>query len=75
MPEVHGAACPLSAPAGARRIRLADRRLESESGTHMSIALEDVYKPSDDVVAREIEGEIIIGPWSPASAMPIGPPE
>ena len=28
----------------------------------MSIALEDVYKPSDDVVAREIEGEIIIVP-------------
>ena len=34
----------------------------------MSIALEDVYKPSDDVVAREIEGEIISGPWSPAAA-------
>jgi len=28
----------------------------------MSIALENVYKPSDDVVAREIEGEIIIVP-------------
>jgi hypothetical protein len=28
----------------------------------MSIALEGVYKPSDDVVAREIEGEIIIVP-------------
>jgi hypothetical protein len=28
----------------------------------MSIALEDVYKPSDDIVAREIEGEIIIVP-------------
>jgi hypothetical protein len=28
----------------------------------MSIALEDVYKPSEDVVAREIEGEIIIVP-------------
>ena len=28
----------------------------------MSIAMEDVYKPSDDVVAREIEGEIIIVP-------------
>ncbi len=28
----------------------------------MSIALEDVYKPSGDVVAREIEGEIIIVP-------------
>ena len=34
----------------------------------MSIALEDVYKPSDDIVAREIEGEIISGPWSPGSA-------
>jgi hypothetical protein len=28
----------------------------------MSIALENVYKPSDDVVAREIEGELIIVP-------------
>ena len=28
----------------------------------MSISAEDVYKPSDDVVAREIEGEIIIVP-------------
>ena len=28
----------------------------------MSIALEDVYRPSGDVVAREIEGEIIIVP-------------
>ena len=28
----------------------------------MSIALDNVYKPSDDVVAREIEGEIIIVP-------------
>ena len=28
----------------------------------MSISLEDVYKPSGDVVAREIEGEIIIVP-------------
>ena len=28
----------------------------------MSIALEGVYKPSEDVVAREIEGEIIIVP-------------
>jgi hypothetical protein len=28
----------------------------------MSIALENIYKPSDDVVAREIEGEIIIVP-------------
>jgi hypothetical protein len=28
----------------------------------MSIALENVYKPSEDVVAREIEGEIIIVP-------------
>ena len=28
----------------------------------MSIALEDVYKPSDDVVGREFEGEIIIAP-------------
>ena len=28
----------------------------------MSITLEDVYKPSDDIVAREIEGEIIIVP-------------
>ena len=34
----------------------------------MSIALENVYKPSGDVVAREIEGEIISGPWSPALA-------
>ncbi|GEM_PF-2755143 len=34
----------------------------------MSIALEDVYEPSGDVVAREIEGEIISGPWSPGSA-------
>jgi hypothetical protein len=28
----------------------------------MSISVEDVYRPSDDVVAREIEGEIIIVP-------------
>ena len=28
----------------------------------MSISTEGVYKPSDDVVAREIEGEIIIVP-------------
>ena len=28
----------------------------------MSISAEDVYKPSKDVVAREIEGEIIIVP-------------
>jgi len=28
----------------------------------MNIALEDVYKPSGDVVAREIEGEIVIAP-------------
>jgi len=28
----------------------------------MRIALEGVYEPSDDVVAREIEGEIIIVP-------------
>ena len=28
----------------------------------MSITLENVYKPSGDVVAREIEGEIIIVP-------------
>ena len=28
----------------------------------MSISAEDVYGPSDDVVAREIEGEIIIVP-------------
>jgi hypothetical protein len=28
----------------------------------MSISTQDVYKPSDDVVAREIEGEIIIVP-------------
>ena len=28
----------------------------------MSISAVDVYKPSDDVVAREIEGEIIIVP-------------
>jgi hypothetical protein len=28
----------------------------------MTIALENVYRPSDDVVAREIEGEIIIVP-------------
>ena len=28
----------------------------------MSISAEGVYKPSDDVVAREIEGEIIIVP-------------
>jgi len=34
----------------------------------MSIALEDVQKPSGDVVARETEGEISSGPWSPAAA-------
>ena len=28
----------------------------------MSIALEDTYKPSDDVVAREIEGDLSIVP-------------
>ena len=28
----------------------------------MSISVDDVYRPSDDVVAREIEGEIIIVP-------------
>jgi hypothetical protein len=28
----------------------------------MSISLSDVFKPSEDVVAREIEGEIIIVP-------------
>ena len=28
----------------------------------MNISTQDVYKPSDDVVAREIEGEIIIVP-------------
>ena len=28
----------------------------------MSIALQDVYKPSGDIVAREIEGELIIVP-------------
>jgi hypothetical protein len=28
----------------------------------MSIELQNVYKPSDDIVAREIEGEIIIVP-------------
>jgi hypothetical protein len=28
----------------------------------MGISAENVYKPSDDVVAREIEGEIIIVP-------------
>ena len=28
----------------------------------MSITLENVYKPSGDVVAREIEGEIVIAP-------------
>ena len=39
-----------------------------ESGAPMSLALEDVYKPSDDVVAGEIEGEIISGPWPPAAA-------
>ena len=26
----------------------------------MSISLENVYKPLDDVVAREIEGEMVI---------------
>jgi len=34
----------------------------------MGIAPDDTDKPPDDVVAREIEGEIISGPWSPALA-------
>jgi hypothetical protein len=34
----------------------------------MSIALEDVYRPSGDVVAREIEGEIVSRPWLQESA-------
>ncbi len=34
----------------------------------MSIALEDVHRPPGDVVARELEGAIISGPWSPAAA-------
>jgi hypothetical protein len=28
----------------------------------MAISAEDIYKPSDDIVAREIEGEVIIVP-------------
>jgi hypothetical protein len=36
--------------------------LDSENGAQLSIALKNVYKPSDDVVAREIGGEIIIVP-------------
>jgi len=47
---------------------MADHGSETESGAHLSIAMESVYKPSDDIVAGEIEGEIVSGPWSPAAA-------